>query len=99
MKCGEIKQGMPHLEQLRINGIAAFLEPESDVSYRIEEAHALLTILAAAYRVCDDADERDTDTLLSLRPGIISRGLEGIATLLALGQHHADVVDVKKGGR
>jgi hypothetical protein len=90
---------LPLLTELRINGVAPFNSIRDGRDMLIAETHALLTLLAAANDCANDAGAVAADALVSIRPGIIARALEGIASLIALSQHFEDCVQAERRHR
>lgn len=78
----------PTLTDFKLNGTAPFWSHANSADQRIEEAHAILLTLSGAFASADDAKE---GTPGEVRPAIVAQALQGIATLIALAQHHADV--------
>ena len=87
---------IPTLGDVRVNGITPFMGPSEDLPARFEEAHALLTFMASAYRVCDEAGLEKADALHNLNSDVKAKALEGIATLLALGLHHQEAGEAER---
>ena len=76
---------------LRVNGTTPFLSHGDGVNDRLREARALLLLLESAFRTAHDARNIvEVDTINNLNPVIVADAIEGIATLLALGQFHED---------
>ena len=76
---------------LRMNGTLPFLAHGDGIDDRLREARGMLLVLESAYRTAHDArHDGQIDTITSLNPTIIADAIEGIATLLALGQYHHD---------
>lgn len=78
----------PCIRDFKLNGTSPFRNHANSADQRIEEAHALLLTLSAAFASADDAKER---TPGEVRPTIVAQALQGVATLVALAQHHTDV--------
>ena len=78
------------LEKFTINGVAPFFSAGDDGDQALDEAHALLTVLAAAFEASEQltkgADNPD-DPIMTMRPGIFATAIEGVARLIALGQY------------
>lgn len=94
------QSAIPTLKNLRINGVSPFGSSGDGVDERLEEAHALLLVIAAGF----DADEECgrigiESSLTNLRSGIVSKALGGLATLLALAQHHNDAATAERCAR
>lgn len=78
------------IEGFRINGVSPFWSPADAADAQLEQAHALLTLLSGAHRVCDDITSDQADQFDNLRHGITASALDGIATLIALAQFQTD---------
>jgi len=77
------------LFDLRINGTTPFLSHGDSITDRIREARGLVGVLESAFRTARDArNHPEVDTINNLNPEIVADALDGIATLLALAQHH-----------
>lgn len=92
-------EGMPDLTDTRINGISPFNSPSDDVSQRLAEAYALLTLLEGAHDVCDGISDEAADAFDNIRHEISARALDGIKTLIALAQYHQDCSYVQRRNR
>ena len=82
------------LENFTINGIAPFFSAGDDGDQALEEAHALLTVLAAAFEASEHitkGSDDPNDPMTNMRPGIIATAIEGVARLVALGQYRNDI--------
>ncbi len=90
------------LKALRINGASPFYSHADGVSERLNEAHALLTVLSSTYGDADDYHNHPNVeiSLTTMNYTIVQRAFEGVATLIALAQHHYDHVSkVDQGAR
>ena len=87
---------IPTLQDVSVNGIRPFMGHLDDLPARLDEAHALLTFMAQASRVCDDAGREASDALRNLNPEVTSRALEGIASLVALAVHNRDAAEAER---
>lgn len=84
------------LEAFSICGVKAFWSPGDCANIHREQAYALLTFIADAFRASDGMDGDDPALpapTSSLRPRIIGEALQGIATLVALSLHATDCAD------
>ena len=82
------------LENFTINGIAPFFSAGDDGDQALEEAHALLTLLTAAFEASEHitkGSDDPNDPITNLRPGIIATAIEGVARLVALGQYRNSI--------
>ena len=82
------------IEKFKINGIAPFFSSGDDGDEAIEEAHALLTFMVAAFEGSENATRGvndPDDPITTMRPGIIATALEGISRLIALGHYRNDI--------
>jgi len=99
----EIKK-LPKLEDFKIAGMTPFYSGDGDEL--IAQAVSLLTLLTDAFETASDIgsevivrDEIVSDNrLTSLPPGIIARALNGVNTLICLGQHFEDVRYARQQG-
>ena len=82
------------LEKFTINGVSPFFSAGDDGDQALEEAHALLTVLAAAFEASEQltkgADNPD-DPIMTMCPGIFATAIEGVARLIALGQYRNSI--------
>jgi hypothetical protein len=83
----------PRLEQTKINGITAFWSPGDGIRERLEEAHALATMFAAAHQVLHEVTDEQGEALQNLNDLVKKRAFEGIATLIAVAQYHLDAYE------
>ena len=81
----------PSLEALRMNGMSPFWSQADCASTQLNEAHALLTVMASAF------NESGTEGVNAMNHAIIAAALDGIASLVALAQHHADCTQAQRG--
>lgn len=79
----------PTLEGLKITGVTPFWSPADARDEELAQAHALLLALSAGYETCAESGQGGPafDTLTY---PLKARALDGIATLIALAQHHSD---------
>lgn len=79
----------PTLEGFKITGVTPFWSPADAHDEELAQAHALLLALSAGYESCAESGQVGLafDTLTY---PLKARALEGIATLIALAQHHSD---------
>lgn len=90
------------LGALRINYASPFSSHEDGVQERLEEVHALLTLLAAAHHDADDGpDSVESDTSIEgVRPEIKARAFEGVRTLVAVALCQLELAETeRKAGR
>jgi len=82
------------LKALSINGMTPFSSHTEGVNERLREAHALLTILASTYGNADEYRDQPyiEISLTTMNNSIVQSALDGVATLIALAQHHYDHV-------
>jgi hypothetical protein len=82
------------MEKLDVNGMAPFYSHPDGATDRLKEAHALLTIFAAAFRETGD------ECIATTNPKIIAAAIDGVASLVALGLFHDSCVkaqEVRRG--
>ena len=82
------------IEKFKINGITPFFSAGDDGDQALEEAHALLTLLTAAFEASEHiakGSDDPNDPITNLRPGIIATAIEGVARLVALGQYRNSI--------
>jgi hypothetical protein len=94
-----VKNANVTLAALRINGTSPFHSPPDSMAERLNEAHALLLVLANGHDCAEAAGGNAADEFGALRHQITSAALHGIATLVALAMHHNDVVDAERAAR
>ena len=75
------------LANTNVNGTTPFWSPEDGANDRLNEAHALLTVMARGYRAAQDAGGAVADEFGLQRHQVTAAALEGIATLIALAMH------------
>lgn len=82
------------LKALSINGMTPFHSHTEGVNERLREAHALLAILASTYGNADEYSNHPQVeiSLATMNFSFAQSALDGVATLLALAQHHYDHV-------
>jgi hypothetical protein len=74
---------------LRMNDTTPFITHRDGINDRLREARGLLLVLEAAFRTARDVPQHcAAETIQSLNPEIVADAIEGVSTLLALGQHH-----------
>jgi hypothetical protein len=78
------------LENFKINDVTSFWSPGDTVIECLDQAHALLLMLAAGEFVSDEAPP-GADQLSSINERIRGRALEGIATLIAFAQFNNEL--------
>ncbi|WP_298196577.1 hypothetical protein [Novosphingobium sp.] len=82
------------LLELSINGTAPFLSHRDALGDHIRQAHALALVFESAFRTASELQEKHpghtVDTIEGLNPTIIGDALQGLQTLLAMAQFHAD---------
>ena len=89
------------LEKFTINGITPFFSAGDDGDQALEEAHALLTLLTAAFEASEhitNGVDAPHDPITNLRPGMIAAALEGINRLIALGCYRKGIEDLQASG-
>ena len=78
---------------LRMNDTIPFLSHGDGLNEALKQSRAIVMVLASAFRTAREAsDFPEVDTIKNLNPIIVSNALEGVATLIALAQHHYDQV-------
>ena len=77
--------------KLHMNGTTPFLSHPDGINDRLREARAMVIVLEQAFRTAGEAAGHEgIDTIATLNPTIVADALEGVASLLALGQFHHD---------
>ena len=82
---------MTDITTFKINGTTPFWSHGDSADERLSEAHAMLSLLAGAHNVCEGIDPDEREPFENTRHCITARALDGIATLVALAQHHTDM--------
>jgi hypothetical protein len=75
---------------LRVNGMSPFWSAGDCAISNLQEAHAILTVMASAYR------ESNGEGVHTMNPDILAAALEGAASLVALGLHHRSVAEAEE---
>lgn len=84
---------LPLLTDVKINGVTPFWSHRDGVDDRINEAHAILVMLADRHdQIGEDVEAGD------IRHEIQSQALAGVKSLLALAMYHTDCVDAQRRG-
>lgn len=90
---------MTNLSQFKLNGTTPFWSAADSADQCLNEAHALLTLLAGAHDVCEEITTEQGDAFDNLRHGIKSQALDGIAKLIAIAQYQSEVAHDERAAR